>query len=255
MNKSFITLTLASAALLAASCARHTYSVASVDRTRIVIDSRYDANPDTEAASFLSPYKAHVDSLMSPVMGVAACDMGRFRPESELSNLLSDILVWSSKTFDERPDFAVYNMGGIRASLSKGNVTRGDILDIAPFENKICFLTLQGSDVMELFRQIAKVNGEGLSHSVRLEITKDGRLLSASVNGKPVSTDRAYRIATIDYLAQGNDHLEAFKKKTDFVSPQSEENNARHLIEKYFLAKKAEGKTVEAKIEGRVTVK
>lgn len=255
MNKPLITLSLASMALLATSCAKHTYSVAGVDRTRIVIDSRYDTSPDAEAVAFLSPYKAHVDSLMSPVMGVAASDMGRFRPESELSNLLSDILVWSSKTFDEHPDFAVYNMGGIRASLSKGDVTRGDILDIAPFENKICFLTLKGSDVTELFQQIASVHGEGLSHSVRLEITKDGRLLSATVNGKHIDPEASYRIATIDYLAQGNDHLEAFKKKTAFVSPQNEENNARHLIEKYFLAKKKEGVEVEAKVEGRVTVK
>ena len=179
MNKQFVILSLATAALLATSCAQHQYSMADVQRSRIVIDQRYDANPDKEATAFLAPYKQKVDEIMSPVMGVAACDMPRFRPESPLSNLLADILVYSSTRFGEKPDFAVYNMGGIRASLSKGNVTRGDILDIAPFENKICFLTLSGTDVMELFGQIAMVGGEGVSHSIRLEISKDGKLLSA----------------------------------------------------------------------------
>ena len=146
-------------------------------------------------------------------------------------------------------------MGGIRASLSKGNVTRGDILDIAPFENKICFLTLSGTDVMELFAQMAMVGGEGVSHSIRLEISKDGKLLSASINGKPVDPNASYRITTIDYLAQGNDHLEAFKKKTNFVSPQNEENNARFLIEEYFKDMHAEGKAVEAKVEGRQEIR
>ena len=146
-------------------------------------------------------------------------------------------------------------MGGIRASLSKGNVTRGDILDIAPFENKICFLTLSGADVMQLFGEMAMVGGEGVSHSIRLEISKDGKLLSAAINGKPVDPNASYRITTIDYLAQGNDHLDAFKKKTNFVSPQSEDNNARFLIENYFKAMHAEGKAVEAKVEGRVSVK
>ena len=255
MNKPSIILSVATASLLATSCAQKRYAVADVQRSRIVIDSRYDATPDRETAQFIAPYKARVDSLMSPVMGVAACDMERRRPESALSNLLADILVWSSRQFGEHPDFAVYNMGGIRATISKGNVTRGDILDIAPFENKICFLTLSGTDVLELFRQMAKVGGEGVSHGIRIEISKDGRLLSSSVNGKPVDPSASYRITTIDYLAQGNDYLYAFKKKTNFVSPKSEANNARALIENYFRAMNAEGKAVEAKVEGRVTVK
>ncbi len=254
MNKSCIILSLASASLLATSCAQRQYTVADVTRSRILIDSRYDAQPNREAEAFLAPYKAHVDSLMNPVMGMAACDMGRYRPESPLSNLLADILVWSSKKFNERPDFAVYNMGGIRATISKGDVTRGAILDIAPFENKICFLTLSGKDVLELFGEIARVGGEGVSGSIRLEISKDGRLLSAAINGKEVDPNASYRVTTIDYLAQGNDHLDAFKKKTDFVSPQSEENNARYLIENYFQTKKAEGVAVEAKVEGRIKI-
>ena len=31
-------------------------------------------------------------------------------------------------------------MGGIRAALAKGKQTVGDVNDMAPFENKICFL-------------------------------------------------------------------------------------------------------------------
>ena len=255
MNKQFALISLATLSLLATSCAQHQYQVAEVTRSRILIDSRYDSIIPAEATAYLAPYKAHVDSLMLPVMGTAASDLWRKRPESPLSNLLSDILVWSSQRFGEHPDFAVYNMGGIRATLNKGDVTRGDILDIAPFDNKLCLLTLSGSDVLELFGQIAKVGGEGVSHSVRLEISKDGQLLSSSINGKQVDPNASYRIATIDYLAQGNDYLYAFKKKTNVVSPKSEENNARFLIEDYFKQMKAEGKMVDAKVEGGVTVK
>ena len=251
-----MTISVAVAGAVAmASCAAGHYTVSSVERTRILIDSRYDRHPDAAAAEFLAPYKASVDSLMSPVMGTAACDMARQRPESPLSNLLADILVWSSAKFGEKPDFAVYNMGGIRASISKGKVTRGDILDVAPFENKICFLTLSGDDVMELFGQIASVHGEAVSHAVRLVITDGGKLVSAEVGGSPVDRSRQYRVATLDYLAQGNDRLEAFKKKRDVVSPKGDENNVRFLIEEYFKAMQAEGKAVGATVEGRVTVK
>ena len=176
------------------------------------------------------------------------------RPESTLSNLLSDILVWGGRAFHETPDFAVYNMGGIRAALVKGDVTKGDVVDVAPFENKLCFLTLTGEQVLELFKQIASVGGEGVSHGVELRITKDGQLKSALVHGNPIDPQRLYRIATLDYLAQGNDKLVAFKKKTQVLSPQDKQNNVRFIIMDYFQQANAQGLEVDAAIEGRIVV-
>ena len=131
----------------------------------------------------------------------------------------------------------------------------GDVLDVAPFENKICFLTLSGDKVRELFTQIAARYGEGVSHAVKLEIGKDSTLVSATVNGEPIDVKKSYRIATLDYLAQGNDQMVAFKAKTDVVSPQNEENNVRFLIMDYFRAFAAKGQAVDSKVEGRIVVK
>lgn len=230
------------------------YQVAKVSRTRILIDNRWDAKPDAQAEAFVAPYKSKVDSIMGPVVGTTAHDMMRHRPESELSNLLTDILVWGGKAFDEEPVFAVYNMGGIRANLAKGKVTVGDVNEVAPFENKICFLTLTGEKVMELFQQIAHRGGEGLSHAVRLVISKDGHLQSATINGEPVDPQKQYRIATLDYLAEGNDQLVAFKSGTDVVAPKAKENNVRYIIMDYFREKMSKGESVESKVEGRVVV-
>lgn len=239
------------AAFTAASCTTH-YQVSSVSRQRLVVDSRYDRQPDAQAAAFLAPYKQKVDSVMCPVMGTSARDMDKYRPESEISNLLADVLMWAGKDYGEKPDFSVYNIGGIRAALSKGTVTYGDINDIAPFENKICFLTMTGQNVLELFRQIAKRQGEGVSHGVELVIRKDGQLVSALLFGKPVDPAAHYRVATIDYVAQGNDGLSAFKDGTDLNSPQNELDNARFLIMNYFKYMQAQGKAVDAQVEGRV---
>ena len=127
-------------------CRSH-YEIAGIQRTRILVDSRYDAQPDARAAEFVKPYKHVVDSVMGPVVGRSAKYMTAQRPEGTLSNLLPDILVWAAKDYSEHPDFAIYNMGGVRAALPKGEVTYGDVVDIAPFENKIAFATLSGSDV------------------------------------------------------------------------------------------------------------
>lgn len=250
MKKIYLTLV---AAALFASCTT-SYHVTGVERTRILIDKRYDAQPDKEAAAFIAPYKHVVDSMMSPVVGTAAEYMAAYRPESELSNLLADILVWAGKDYGEKPDFAVYNMGGIRSALPKGTVTYGDVLEVAPFENKICFLTLTGEKVNELFEQIAAIGGEAVSHGVKLVITKNGKLASATLNGKPIDPKANYRVATIDFVAQGNDRMAAFKSKTNVVSPQDKSNNVMFVIMNYFKEKDKQGLSVESHKEGRIVV-
>ena len=241
-------------ALLFAGCTSH-YQLTDVSQTRILVDNRYDATPDVAAAAFLAPFKQKVDSVMGPVVGRAACDMVADRPESALSNLLPDIFMYMAKYYQEKPDFAVYNMGGIRAALSKGDVTYGDVLDIAPFENKISFITLSGEQVMHLFEQIAFRGGEGVSKGVQLVITKDGHLVSARLNGQPIDPKASYRITTIDYLVQGNDGLTAFKEGTNLNSPSDSKNNARYVISDYFREMMEAGKAVDAKVEGRIIVK
>lgn len=255
-KKNSMQMMLASMALMlmASPAFAQKFKVAKVERTRILVDKKWDVQLDAEAAKFIAPYQHKVDSIMGPVVGSVAHDMTRHRPESELSNLLSDILVWGGRQFNEQPVFSVYNMGGIRADFAKGDINVGDVSEVAPFENKICFLTLTGEKVLELFQQIAHRGGEGVSHAVRMVITRDGKLKGVTLNGEPVDPAKSYRIATLDYLAEGNDQLVAFKSGTDMVAPKSKENNVRYIIMDYFREMKAQGKVVESRIEGRCVV-
>ena len=244
--------------LIMASCAPKHYHLTSVERSRIIIDSRYDQNPDEKAAAFLAPFKKVNDSIMAPVVGQVAHNMHATRPESDLSNLLADILIWAARDYNEQPDLAVYNMGGIRADLTKGDVTYEDVLSVAPFENKICFVTLTGEQLMLLFRQMAYRGGEGVSKGVELVITSanlGGELVSARLHGKEIDSQANYRVCTINYLLEGNDGMDALSKGTDKVSPQEASNNTRFLILNYFQDMLKQGIEVDARVEGRIKVK
>jgi 2',3'-cyclic-nucleotide 2'-phosphodiesterase (5'-nucleotidase family) len=259
MNKKHLILG-ALAALAMISCAPKHYQIASVERTRIIVDSRYDQNPDPVAAKFLEPYKRVNDSIMGPVMGQVAHNMHAQRPESDLSNLLADILVWAANDYGEQPVLGIYNMGGIRADLTKGNVTYGDVLDVAPFENKICFTTLSGEKMLELCEQIALRGGEGVSKGIELVIEMDektgkGKLISARLNGKEIDPKAEYRVTTINYLLEGNDGMPALREGKDIVSPKEASNNTRFLIMNYFKDKQSRGEIVDSKVEGRIVVK
>lgn len=242
------------ATLLLGSCAPKHYQLVGVERTRIIVDSRYDQNPDEAAAQFIAPYKKVNDSIMAPIMGRVAHNMHPDRPESDLSNLLSDILVWASKDYNEQPVLGIYNMGGIRADLIKGDVTYEDVLSIAPFENKIAFTTLSGESLLKLFRQIAHRGGEGVSKGTELVITKDGQLVSARLHGQEIDPKADYRVVTIHYILQGNDGMTAFTEGKDEVSPEDASNNSRFLIMNYFKDKYARGEEVDAQVEGRIKI-
>ena len=191
---------------------------------------------------------------MGPVMGRVAHNMHVASPESDLSNLLADILVWAAKDYNEQPVLGIYNMGGIRAELTKGNVTYGDILDVAPFENKICFATFTGEQLMKVFTQIANKGGQGVSKGTELVISKDNKLVSARLHGQEIDPKAEYRVTTLNYLMEGNDGLTALTDGTNVVSPTDPSNNSRFLIMNYFRDKASRGEEVDAKIEGRIRI-
>nr|AKF17204.1 5'-nucleotidase [uncultured bacterium Csd4] len=236
------------------SCTTH-YAVTNVSRSRMLIDNTYDGKMDMQTASFMQPFTLRVDSLMSPVLGQAATPIEAYRPESPMSNLLPDILVWAAAQYGETPDFGVYNIGGMRASFAKGDITIGDVFDVSPFENHICFVSLSGEKVLELFGQIAYRKGEGVSKEVRIEMTADGKLLNATINGQPVDPGKTYRISTIDYLSHGNDRMAAFKSCTDRHDITDDGGLGRSIIMRYIQDCTSQGVLVKSEIEGRITIK
>lgn len=255
-NKNYWLLSLLCMLMLMSTVGMAQQREVTVSKEQVVIDSRYDSLIDQSLIDYITPFKHNVDSLMRPVVGQTARILNADRPESPLSNMLSDMLVWiADSVYGENVDFGVYNMGGIRASFPKGDITLGDVLDVAPFENKPCFLTLSAASVDSLFREMASVGGECISKEVRLCITPDGKLLSATVDGQPVGTKKEYRVVTINYLAQGNDKMIAFKNKYNVVSPSDDKDNMREVIANFFRAMAARGIVVDGQCDGRITIK
>ena len=208
------------------------------------MNSVWDAEPDAEAVALLATYKARMDSVMYHVVGTAEMSMDRFRPESLLSNLIADVLREAAVEVLGKPaDMGLINIGGIRNSLTEGDITTENIYEILPFENSLCVLTMKGSAMKHLFENIAVRLGEGVS-GIQLEISKDGKLLQASIAGKPVE---------IDYLADGNDGMTAFLQADKRECPDGA--TLRGLFMKYVEKQTAAGKKVTSRMEGRVVVK
>lgn len=225
------------------------YKVRSFCWERVEVTSKLDSAPSVEAMALVAPYKASVDSMMAPVLGLSRVAMSVKRPESLLSNWAADVMVeGGTATGLEPADMGLVNMGGLRNNMPEGIVRRGDIMLISPFENRVVVLEMKGSDLLELMQNIAAVKGEGVSSSVRMEISAEGKLLSCTIGGKEIDSQRIYTIATIDYLAEGNDKMFALKKA---LKRHETGILARDVMMEYVV----KHRVIDSKIEGRIVIK
>lgn len=219
----------------------------------IPIDSIWDKGADEEAIATLKPYQARMDSVMNWVMGTSEMDMESGRPESLLSNLVADVLKQAGEKLlnGKAADMGLVNMGGLRNVITKGPVTCGNIYEVLPFENSLSVLTLKGTTLKMLFEDIARRGGEGVS-GVALQISRDGKLLNATIGGKPVVDDQLYTVATIDYLAEGNDGM------ISLIQAEKRENaplwTLRRLFMDYVMKQTTQRKALTSKLENRIVV-
>ncbi len=222
-----------------------------VDYRLLPVDARYDDRLDPDFAAKLMPYKNQVDSAMCVVLGHSAVDLIVDRPESTLSNWACDALAdIARQRSGAKIDFAVGNTGGMRADIPKGVVTRGNVLQTFPFTNYMTIVKLKGSDVRDLFEQIAANGGEGVSREVQLVI-KNGRVAQLAIGGNPVDDNRVYTIATINFVAEGGDGMVAFRKA---LSREDYPGFIFELYEDYLSRMTQQGLSIESVLDGRITI-
>ena len=111
---------------------------------------------------------------------------------------------------------------------------------------------MKGVYLKELFNNIAACHGQGVS-GMQLLITKDGKLLEGTVAGCPIEDEQLYTIATIDYLADGNDGMTALPQAEKRECPDGA--TLRGLFMDYVEQQTTAGKKITSRMEGRITVK
>jgi 2',3'-cyclic-nucleotide 2'-phosphodiesterase (5'-nucleotidase family) len=253
MMKKFLSVALVACGLLSMSACKTAMHVSEVNGWMIPVDSTWDAKPNEEAVAVIRPYKQALDSVMGKKLGVSAMTMANSRPEDLLQNLVADILREAAvPTLGHEADMGLINIGGLRNVLPEGDVTLGNVFEILPFENALCIMTLDGATLRELLAAIAARGGEGVS-GVNIVMSKERKLLDCSVAGRPIDDNKLYTLATIDYLAEGNDGMAPLTKAKSEVYPEN--GVIRDVFINYLMRKNASGEALTSKIEGRIVVK
>lgn len=205
---------------------------------------------DSSFTKKIQPYKDSLDAEMNAVVAVSGKNMLRAQPESELGNLMTNIMLLRAKQLTtQKVDFAVMNYGGIRIpELPAGNITRGKVFELMPFDNRMVLQTIDGKTAQDMFNQMAKLGGwpvAGAAYTI-----KDGKAENIVINGVALTADNMYTYAVSDYIAAGGDKMDMLKNKP-YIDLKI---TVRDVLMEGFIAMNKEGKQVSADVEGRVTV-
>ncbi|MDO4779396.1 MAG: 5'-nucleotidase [Bacteroides sp.] len=246
-------LVLPFAAVVGCSQATGNKEITSVNAYFEEITDKYDSSEENVVDKIIVPYKKRLTDTMGEVIGKCGIYMEAEKPESNLSNLLADVLRESADIVLGKPaDIGIINMGGIRNSIPVGDITVGDAFEMLPFDNSLCVLTFTGENLKKLLKNLIEVNGEGFS-GAKIVGDKKGNLIDAKVGGEDIDDAKVYTVATVNYLAEGNDKITTMLLADSKELPDNTE--IRNLFIRYVMKMDASGKPITANVEGRIVIK
>ena len=143
-------------------------------------------------------------AAVKQVIGYSSEEMVRTYPECPLYDWYIDELMRATADSSGRKvDIGFANRGGVRIDMPKGEIFLDDIMSMFPFKNNLCYVALKGKDVRVLLDQMASSTFQIIG-GIKV-VAKDGKIISATVDGEPLDDEKVYGVATLNFLLDGGD--------------------------------------------------
>jgi 5'-nucleotidase / UDP-sugar diphosphatase len=162
-----------------------------VDRYRVRLLPVTSAIPDDPTvAAIVERYWKPLVPKYGEVVGTAAGDFATRGDDMAEYHLVADAI---RETFGT--EIELENTGGVRAPLTRGPITRTDLITLDPFDNTVVTFKISGRELKAiLLKHRPAVSG------IRYRI-EGGQLAEATVGGVPIDDSRTYTGATNSYFA------------------------------------------------------
>ena len=231
---------------------------------------------DKNMSDFMANVSGEYDEILNEIIGKSDYDL-IILPEGKtdshdvycriqectLGNLIADSVVAAGKG-----DLAIINGGGVRQNLKKGNITKGNIIEMLPWFNNIVIKELPGQTILDAlefgvtkyplpsggFPQVSSnvtyrfnpdINStvETDNNGLYLNITGERRVSNVKINGEALDPKKIYNVVLFEFMAIGGDGYsmlseydvsrEALVTDTQSLSDFIEEDLKGTIPEKY----------------------
>ena len=201
--------------------------------TAVVMEDRaHCPEQDTEMLSYINSFSDYINETAGKTVATSDVTLYMNDPstgnrlvrqqETNLGDFCADAYL---NVMDA--DIAFINGGGLRADITKGDITIGDLISAQPFGNLLCTAELNGQTILDLLEMSVQYAGDltyeagnfqhvaGITFDVdttvpspvitdenRLFVKIDGkrRVNNVKVGEEPIDPDRIYTVASHNYL-------------------------------------------------------
>lgn len=162
--------------------------------------------PDSAIADTIAAMQAIAEKGMDEIIG--STDIYLSRSGSGTQNLIGNLVCEAMLSYTEA-DFAFLNLGGIRADIKSGPITYRDVFKVMPFDNQVVMMEVEG----QFLKDIIEMRVSGSRHGLRvagIEVVINrkrenyNRVSKLLIGGEPWQAEKKYKVATTDFLLQGN---------------------------------------------------
>lgn len=161
------------------------------------------AGADAAVDSIVKAAVAKVELKVREPVATLATAFRNAGPQNAVGNALSD----AARTIGEA-DMALWNNGGLRASLDSGALAFGGVHEVTPFGNTLVRVRLRGADLFALFDRGIGSRGAGI-HASGVQVLYDAskpegqrvvQLLDPQ--GTPIDRARIYRVVLNNFMVE-----------------------------------------------------
>ena len=197
--------------------------------------SANEVTPDPDVAAKVTEMAANLGVFRTQKVGQARLPLIGGKPyarvkEISMGNVMAHILVKYAKDTGLESqagpiDIALLNGGGVRASMSQGDVTVEDAYTVFPFSNTASVVAISGQKLLDALehgvRLVEEWEGsflqtEGCRYVINTDEAAGSRLKKALCRKdgvwQPVDPGATYNVVINDYMLSGGDGFSMFKE-------------------------------------------
>lgn len=208
------------------------------------------------ADSLITPYRDSMEVKMNTVLNQTLVDLEVGVPEGLMGNFVTDLTFARVSNYqDFNADFCILNNGGFRTSILKGDITRGSLFELMPFENEVVIIEISAEKMVDLIEYIRVKSLEAPSRksgvpvsNIRVTMSK-GEVTNVMINNVQYNKNKTYRVATTDYLAGGGDDMNFFLNP---IKTEKTGLKLRDLIIDHVVELKKRNRAVNLALDGRI---
>lgn len=218
--------------------------------------------PDPETQAIVDKHQSKLDKDLDVIIGETSVMLDSQRSsvrtgETNFGNLIAQAIMESVGA-----DIGLTNGGGIRGDRTYdagAKLTRKDILGELPFGNVTLLIELSGADLLEALENgVSEVENKagrfpqiaGMTMVYDPSAPAGSRVIEVKVGGAALDKNRAYLVATNDYIQAGGDGYASLKRAKIIIDASGATLMATTVIN---YVEKA--KTISPATDGRITTK